>query len=161
MNKKQRLLLNCVLPLIASLLIYVLFRPRDIVVNKLIFSWIDSPPPVLKLPGCDWLVYNLPGALWLYAFLSFSLVLRNKLITLLPLCLALGIEAVQLLKITDGTFDILDVLFYLLAWTTFLYVSSLWKNEEITSAITQIRSRYKVAFVCFIVIVFLSDVSPY
>jgi hypothetical protein len=159
MKNRHRLLLNCALPLVTSLIIYVLFRPKDIVVNQLIYDLTGTHTPGLKLQGCGWLVYNLPGALWLYAFLSFSSQLRSRLITLLPLCLALGIEAVQLLKITDGTFDVMDVLFYLLAWLVFMYVSSLWKNAETAPVLVKIRSGYKVAFVFFILIVFLSDVS--
>jgi hypothetical protein len=159
MKSKRQLLLTCFLPLVLALVIYVLFRSRDTIVNKLIYSFWATPPPIWRLRYGQWLVYNLPGALWMYAFLWFGSFSRSRLLSLLPLGMALGIELLQLLHITDGTFDILDVGFYLLVLAVFAALGGFrwWRGPRV------VRSRrrsfaYKALFISFMVIVILSDV---
>jgi hypothetical protein len=160
MKRSRNFLLHCLPPLVVSLVIYMLFRSPDTIVNQVFSRLLGFRPPVLRLAHGQWLVYNLPGALWLYSFLWFSSLSRSKLLSLLPLGMALGIELVQLLHITDGTFDLLDVVFYLCALLAFVALGDLrWPTED--PAIprhSRLSRRYKFAFVSFMVIVVLSDV---
>ncbi|MGI4875168.1 MAG: hypothetical protein ACRYFX_28770 [Janthinobacterium lividum] len=161
MKSYRYVLLNCLLPLAASLLLYTLFRTRDTIVNQVIIHLLSFRPPVLQLPQAPWVVYNLPGALWLYAFLWFTSLSRSKFLTLLPLGLALGIEAVQLLHLTDGTFDGLDVLFYLLSLLAFVGLGGMgWVQPGPQAAVPRQRLSlgFKCVFAFFIAIVVLSDV---
>ncbi|WP_188812265.1 hypothetical protein [Hymenobacter cavernae] len=160
MKQTKHILLNCLLPLLVSLGIYVLFRPRNTIVNKVLFQFMAAKPPVLRLNYCRWIVYNLPGALWLYSFLSFSFIPARRRLTLLPLVMALGIEVLQLLHITDGTFDPLDVFFYVLAWLLFVGLGGAFQNSILVPVAPRPRVslRYKFTFVFFVAIVLLSDV---
>ena len=115
--------LQVLLPLSVGVLIYILFRdPR-----LLVFEWLGSTGTL------DWLlkarqvceplrppafvVYSLPGALWLYAFAAFMSVLWYEVDALrprlpwiaLPFLVAAASEGAQLLGYTDGTFDWKDV----------------------------------------------------
>lgn len=160
MKSSRNFLLHCLPPLVVSLVIYMLFRSPDTIVNQAFSHLLGFRPPVWRLAHGQWLVFNLPGALWLYSFLWFSSLSRSKLLTLLPLGMALGIELVQLLHITDGTFDLLDVVFYLCSLLAFVAFGGLsWPAEN--PAVPQrprLSKRYKFAFVSFMVIVVLSDV---
>jgi hypothetical protein len=160
MKRTKRLLLHSSLPLVLSLLIYVFFRSRSTIVNKLIFQVLGVAPPTLRLSHYRWVVYNLPGALWLYSFLSFSAISTRRRVSLIPLGLALGIEAAQGLHITDGRFDWQDVGFYLLAWATFLGLDYWFSAKPGSLPVVRppFSRRYKVAFACFIAVVLLSDV---
>ena len=161
MKGHRKILLNCLLPLVVSLLLYTLFRTRDTIVNQVFIHLLGFRPPVLHLPQAPWVVYNLPGALWLYSFLWFTSLSRSKFLTLLPLALALGIETVQLLHLTDGTFDALDVLFYLLSFGAFLGFGGMaWAkpSAEATPLSPRLSLGFKCVFAFFIAIVVLSDV---
>lgn len=163
MLTKRRALLHCLLPLLVSLGIYTLFRTPDTVVNRLLgFVWpsLVSALP-LRFSYAQWPVYNLPGALWMYAFLWMNTLSGRRWLRVLPLALALGIEAVQLVHLTDGTFDLLDVAFYLLAAGVFVAWGGLAAPALVPGpAAPQQRRRaaYRVAFVFFVAIVALSDV---
>ncbi|MCB2408031.1 hypothetical protein [Hymenobacter lucidus] len=159
MKNRKHLLLHCLLPLLVSLGIYVLFRPRNTIVNELLFQFMTTKPPMLHLAYCRWIVHSLPGALWLYSFLSFSAVPTRRLLSLLPLAMALGIEVVQYLHITDGRFDWLDVAFYLGAWLVFSARQWGSRSPLLPEAPRpRLTLRYKFAYGFFIGIVLLSDV---
>lgn len=159
MNHKKRVLLHSALPLLASLGIYVLFRPRNTIVNKLLFQFMTTKPPMLRLTYGRWIVQSLPGALWLYSFLNFSALPTRRLLSLLPLAMALGIEVLQYLHITDGRFDWLDVVCYLAAYLVFSGLQWWWHSPPLPDAPRpRLTRRYKLAYGFFIGIVLLSDV---
>ena len=161
----RRTLLYCLLPLLISFTIYAVFRSPDTIVNQVLLAIWPTKPPMLHLPQAAWVVYNLPGALWLFAFLWIGTLSASRRLTLLPLGLALGIEAVQLLHFTDGTFDALDVLFYLLALGVFAALGGLARQAPpVAPAATaepimqHLSKRYKLAMAVFVAMVLLSDV---
>ncbi len=96
------------------------------------FSWFDSinlsavisKLRLFTLPLSDylpnWFLYSLPDGLWLFSYLSVLLVVWENVITkhnihwlLLVPVVAIFSEIGQLFKIVPGTFDILDLTFYL------------------------------------------------
>ncbi len=101
--------------LLLCLGLFVLYRSEACVVNHL--ARLLLPDAVLdelrKGRGAmpDFIVYQLPGGLWVFAatLVSWStrIVLANRRVSLalLPLVSALGIELMQFLQWTDGTFD--------------------------------------------------------
>lgn len=123
MNKIQhRQIWHVILPLFLSLSIYLFFRPHDIAINKLVSLWIPQSLFSNQIDLANWIVYNLPGALWVYSFLSIFITKDGKglLFCLIPLLGAISIEVFQYFHITDGTYDLIDILFYLLAWGIFM-----------------------------------------
>ncbi|KAA9338522.1 hypothetical protein F0P96_06730 [Hymenobacter busanensis] len=144
--------------MLVSLVIYVCFRSQKTIVNQ-VLQLVGIRPALWRLTHARWLVYNLPGALWLYAFLWFSSLPGRKLLYLLPLSMALGIELLQLLHITDGTFDPLDVAFYGLAGLAFAASQHLTTPWTLPVFRTATRARlYRLTWVSFVAVVLLSDV---
>lgn len=157
----KRWAVHCALPLSISLFIYVCFRTQHTIVNEVLERLFGLQPVHWTLPGLPWVVYNLPGALWMYAFMCFSSRKGSRFLMYAPLVLALGIEAVQLLHLTDGTFDPLDVLFYLLAWQFFRFVRGSAPAEwprPFRPSPRRASWQYKMTFAGFVAIVLLSDV---
>tara|TARA_B100000768_G_C11135061_1_gene313506 strand:+ start:316 stop:675 length:360 start_codon:yes stop_codon:yes gene_type:complete len=96
------------------------------------FTWFDSlnlsvfisEIRFFTLPFSDhlpnWFLYSLPDGLWLFSYLSVLLMVWDNTISkhnihwllLVPL-FAVFSEIGQLFKIVPGTFDILDLTFYI------------------------------------------------
>jgi len=122
-------LLSVFCPLVLALAIYIIYRPIDVGVNKLgsilfgLSSYDEFVHPLVQaFPLSDFIVYALPGGLWVYSLTVASkfqsLRLKRVVIDLsiLPIVYALGLELCQYLGITDGRFDPLDIIAYIFAW---------------------------------------------
>ena len=96
------------------------------------FNWLDrihtfeviSDYRLFTLPLAEnlptWVLYSLPDGLWLFSYLSVLLAVWDNTISkdnihwiLLVPAIAVLIEFGQLFHIVSGTFDILDLTFYL------------------------------------------------
>ena len=98
---KKQLFFGHVLTLIIGGLIYILFRTDSLVM----FKWfaalsLDKPIEYLRdstltvknhLP--DWFLFSLPDGLWIFSYITFELG--------------------QLFNIVPGTFDAIDLIFYI------------------------------------------------
>ncbi len=121
--------LHVVVPVVLGGLLYGAFRSQD----HLLFAWADGlalTPAMTWLrtvaadfrPDSTWLLYSLPDGLWLYAFAFFMTStwreagIEARLWRFLPLALALGSEAAQGLHLLQGTFDMVDVATYIVAF---------------------------------------------
>jgi hypothetical protein len=113
-----RLFLHVFVPLFLGGAVYVLFRPRSL----LMFDWFDAVGLGAAIDGAralasglavpDVILFSLPNALWLYAF---AFVIRRlwpsgigALWVVAPVLLGVGAELGQLVGLVPGTFDILD-----------------------------------------------------
>ena len=131
-NRFFKILIIIVLPLMIALSIYVLFRSdsltiyywfpilkhiKHILVSKQAFNL-----NLLSRPVREFLIYSLPDGLWLYSFTCFMILIwdnsKSKLKyfwmyigTVIALTQKLG----QGLGIFNGTFDINDIVIYLIA----------------------------------------------
>lgn len=121
-------------PMLLALLIYVSFRSEKILINLLIDKsflgdifnhYRKMIAPIYTLIPHS-LCFSFPSALWLFSILNFFLLVWNFEINrsnfywyLLPLVYCLVLEFLQKKKVTDGTFDKIDVLFYLLSSVAF------------------------------------------
>lgn len=120
------------LPLGLALFIYAAFRPREIVVNQVLAHVLGTPfepwrmAMASALQPPDYVVYCLPGSLWVFAatLVSHALMPGTRRLrawaACMPLLVVESIELLQYLHITDGSFDPNDMVFgaglWLVAW---------------------------------------------
>jgi hypothetical protein len=108
----------------------------------------------------NWVIYSLPGGIWVFVLtIIFRRVYRKRItpqlpIDYLPMIYAIGLEFLQYLHVTDGTFDKMDLMIILAAeflarMLDFKQISTEYRLME--------KVHYLVAFSGFLVL-FLSDV---
>ncbi|MDZ7846933.1 MAG: hypothetical protein U5L96_09250 [Owenweeksia sp.] len=126
---KKQLLFGHVLTLAVGGLIYIAFRSDTLLMFKYIAAIsLDTPIEYLReitlttkkyLP--NWLLFSLPDGLWIFSYVTLTLFIwNNKItkenifwITIIP-CTVILFEIAQLLTFTPGTFDLVDLAFYLI-----------------------------------------------
>ena len=103
------------------LFIYLFYRPNSILINSyslhLFPNYTELKTNInILAPLNEFFIYNLPSGLWVMALTicsgNYDILLFSKKIKLahLPIALGLTIELFQLLGLTNGTFDIIDIL---------------------------------------------------
>lgn len=120
--------------LVVGILIYLLYRPYTILIFDLLDK-INLLQCVVKLReifpiNCtnEVIIYSLPSCLWTASYLLYMYTLVRKfsfrgkltLALLLPI-LALVFEFLQGLGLCTGTFDIVDVIFYIIPILTYIF----------------------------------------
>lgn len=131
-NRLVKILIIIVIPLMVALSIYALFRTDKLTVyywfpilkqiRHALISKLDFNLNFLSKPVRGFLIYSLPDGLWLYSFTCFMILIWDNskskfkyfwmyIGTLIALTQKLG----QGLGIFSGTFDINDVVIYLIA----------------------------------------------
>ena len=125
-------------------LLYILFRSECLMVNRWVLSnqygsifkiiRIQTFQKLESIP--KWMIYSLPDALWLMAFgLFLQLIWINEtkririIWTVVPCSVAVLWELFQATHHVNGTFDLVDLIFYFL--TTLLLINNLKTNEKI------------------------------
>lgn len=109
--------------LLPSLFIYLFYRPDTVVINTICISVFSRPnyeavKSVVQqaLPLSNWIIYTLPGLLWVSAATLvsryFYIRLRHKALSCgyFPLMYSVSLEGLQYLHFTRGYFDWLDVM---------------------------------------------------
>ena len=111
------------LSLFLGCLIYIAFRQETLI----LFTWFDisylSEFRLITLPFSqilpNWFLYSLPDGLWVFSYVTISLVYwknvinkRNIFWIIIIPCIGLSSEIGQLFNILPGTFDKSDLLFY-------------------------------------------------
>lgn len=138
MNSTLRYSLSIILPLVAGLSIYLLFRSDTSLIGSalglqqgLFLENIDASPLSYFLAFC------VPDGLWCLTLLQTNALIhhvcgRNEinLLDLLVLILPFGIELAQMTDWMPGTFDLWDILTYI--FTYILYF--LWIKKESSHA---------------------------
>jgi hypothetical protein len=122
------------LALLISLFIYVFYRSEKTVVNELIVFFLSFETySVIKssivgaMPLNEIIVFSLPGGLWIFCATALSqdlyIRLRNYTVQLylVPISFAIGLEFCQLIHLTHGSFDLWDLVFYLIFWLLAFY----------------------------------------
>lgn len=119
------------LPLIIGVLVYGFGR------NCFMSHEITS----LQVRFPKWITYNLPDGLWLFAFLNCLWLIWNNdyksmhAWTFTVTIFSIGSEYLQKAGIIAGTFDLLDIFFYLLAYFLFLLCSLPFQQSNKTITI--------------------------
>lgn len=129
--------------LVSGGLLYILFRSEYLMVNRWalnnqygsIFKIIRIQTFQILETVPKWIIYSLPDALWLMSFgLILQLIWKNEtkririFWTLVPCSIALLWELFQATHFVNGTFDVVDLLFYFS--TTLLLINNLKTNEK-------------------------------
>ena len=129
MRLKSLILTHVISPILIGGFIYISFRSLSL----RLFKWLDAlglmttslsirnffHPFKKDLP--NWVYFSLPDGLWVYSFSSAIMIMwRNnyekaKYWLLIPFFLGIIIEIAQGLKIIRGTFDIIDLIFSIIA----------------------------------------------
>lgn len=113
-------------------LIYILFRTSSLKM----FAWYETIglssltialrkltfPFAPKIP--EWILFSLPDGLWIFSYVSLMLCIWNNTVSfknlfwilIIPF-LAIGSEIGQGLGLIPGTFDLADLLLYILGMT--------------------------------------------
>ncbi len=126
---KIQIIVGHLFTLLLGGLIYILFRQDTLKM----FSWFDNINlstvisklrlRTVPLSGHfpNWFLYSLPDGLWLFSYLSGFLVVWDNVISKHNIYWLLSIPMVAILseigqffEIVPGTFDIFDLLFYIL-----------------------------------------------
>lgn len=132
----NKITIAVIAPLIVGGLIYILFRPETLIM----FDWFEKAGLLQfiqdlrtsfkgKLILPQWIIYNLPDALWILSFTNLMLLIwqlkltKNSIFWIL-LAPTIGVfsELGQATGILAGTFDLNDLYFILAASITpFIY----------------------------------------
>lgn len=112
--------MHSILPLILGGLIYYYFRSNRIILNLFLNKMtILKNSHKATLPEC--LVYNLPDGLWAYSLMSSILLIfdqrleeKSKYWIIIAFLFPILSEFLQLLKVQQGTFDVIDIIYYLI-----------------------------------------------
>ena len=171
MSRNRFLILEIILPLLVACLLYLLFRPVDTVIFKIttcfglesVLLFFRSLIDQSLIPS--WIIYSLPGGLWLFAFQNTISLLKNFSYkeVIIPIISALGIgvglEVFQYFNITDGRFDWMDVLIYSISTITSLTTIFLINNKW--EFYTEEKASMKLSgfiYLFFVVIIYLADI---
>jgi hypothetical protein len=125
---------NLVVALSVSLFIYLFYRSERTVVNELavLVLSFDIYAAIKKsivdaIPLNGQIIFSLPGGLWIFCATALSKDFYMKIrdhkiqVVLVPILFAIGLEFCQLIHLTNGRFDIWDIVFYLLFWLLACY----------------------------------------
>jgi hypothetical protein len=144
MKRISNILIYVLIPILIGGLIYIASRSKTLKM----FNWFEKMNLSneietirnyfvgIELP--NWIVYNLPDLLWVFSFTSFLLLIWNKRIEkenlfyiLFPMCIGVFSEIGQFFSIINGTFDKLDIIFYVFGgFSSILIISKLKINKN-------------------------------
>ena len=155
--KKNYVLIG--LSLLISLFIYVFYRTERTLVNELIIRLISvTTYKTLReavahaLPLNDVIVYSLPEGLWIFCITLTSKPYFIRLYgwyldcVYIPLVFCISLEMLQLVHITNGRFDWMDILVSVLFWLPGRYG---FNSDEKKHILTNINSRTLVCLLSY------------
>lgn len=160
--------LHMVGPLLISTYIYTCCRPAGVGVQQA-WIWLLGHDGLVEFQSVyattvtlsEWVVYSLPALLWTFSiglmacFFDLDYKRRYYLLCLLPLALTLGLEALQYMQLTDGTFDTGDVWAGMLGYGgAILYIRT---HPVVTIRLQDVHVR-RLLFAVLFAFVYLGDV---
>ena len=118
------------------LFIYVFYRTEKTLVNYVAVALLSKGGYegikeiiISVLPLKDAIVYSLPEGLWVFcititsSFFYIRVRRRRYGLTMIPILLAIGMEVFQLLGISNGRFDYMDILLSAAFWLLAVYIT--------------------------------------
>jgi len=121
MKHLRYLTANVFIPLVLGTAIYLCFRTETQFLSWIPFGLMMPEESLALVNSHSWIIYNLPDALWLYAFICSLLTVweSNSKIgiaySFVALSVAVIFELLQKKGWATGTFDLLDIYFYIAA----------------------------------------------
>jgi|TARA_B110000211_G_scaffold2155_1_gene2643 hypothetical protein len=141
----RKLIFLSILSILLGGVIYIAFRSSSII----LFKWIDyivliDPVENLRivtLPYKEylskWFLYSLPDGLWMFSYSCIVLVIWKRKITKYSLLWLLSLpmisilfEVLQYYNYFNGTFDIVDIFFFLMGSLLPILINKKMKNEN-------------------------------
>jgi hypothetical protein len=127
-QKHIRILLTAVTPLIFGGLIYIIYRSETLLMFKY-FNKIGLSENIIKLRQVfeniilpSWTIFSLPDALWIFSFTNLMLIIWDYRITIQSIIwiligpfIGIVLEIGQAFHLIRGTFDIIDLIFIIIA----------------------------------------------
>ena len=138
--KKEYLLIGIFL--LISLFIYVFYRTGTTVVNKLVVCFISEEAytslkaaVVSSIPLSNVAIYSVPEGLWMFCITLTSKPFYTSLFgqridcLYIPLIFCISLEILQLLHLTNGQFDYIDIVIFVQFWLLGRYALPI-RNEQ-------------------------------
>ena len=151
------------------LFIYMFYRTEKTVINQVFIYLFSLPTDAafkmqvnILFPLNSYFVYSLPEGLWLLCITIsstfFYLEINGRRLNLVyfPILFALILEFFQLLHLTNGRFDLMDILFSVAFWITGFLLTDHHQHKE---NILQTRSARSVFCVMSYSLVYLAHVN--
>lgn len=118
---KPKYYLGIFIPLLFCGIICLAYRPSDTLGHVVFEQWftIDFSN---SIPLNNIVIYNLPAALWVFSMTLFSYGLSVKIkqstirLIYVPILFVIVLELLQILNLTDGTFDLIDIILPILGY---------------------------------------------
>ncbi len=160
--------ISIIIPLIICLFIYTFYRAEETNVNLLLKHVFHSDFQSIRahvsetIPLPSVVIYNLPEGLWIFSItllganLFLTITQRKIHIVYFPILFVLLLEILQLFKITDGTFDLLDIVISSAFWLLALAYCSTYE-----SSLRELKNN-RARFILFIIVfslAYLSDLN--
>ena len=142
----RKLIFLSILSILFGGLIYIAFRSSSII----LFKWIDymvlidsvedlrrvTLPFKENLP--DWFLYSLPDGLWMFSYSCVVLIIWKREITKYSLLWLLSLPMISIFceilqyYYINGTFDVIDIIFYIFGALLPILINKKIKNEKYT-----------------------------
>jgi hypothetical protein len=152
-----------IISLLISLFIYLFYRTDRTLVNQLVIHLISIDTYAkLKasvagaLPLNDIIVYSLPEGLWVFCI---TLTSRHYYIEMfgrrmdclyIPILFSVGLELFQLLHITNGRFDFMDISVSFIFWLSGAYlIGGRYQKQNI---LTQLNLKTTVCLASYCIV---------
>lgn len=145
MTRIKNIILFVLLPILIGGHIYIVSRPKSLKM----FKWFENLSidkltnsirnAFIHIDYPYWVKYNLPDLLWVFSFTSLMLIIWDKkiiteniLYIIFPVLVGILSEVGQLLGIINGTFDIIDILFYAIGFllSILIFINSKSNKNE-------------------------------
>ncbi len=149
MKRISNIMTYVLLPIFIGGLIYIVSRSKSLKM----FDWFEkinlsNEVSIIRdyfsnveLP--NWIIYNLPDFLWVFSFTSLLFIIWNKKIEkenvfylLFPMGIGVLSEFGQLFSIINGTFDKVDIIFYVFGGLSSIYIISKFKINNYEKTVT-------------------------
>ena len=122
--------INIIIPIFLGILIYYIRGVGNLEISKYISPISSYRINISNNIVFNLLMFNLPDALWLYAFLSCIILIWNtkkqqNLMIFLVYIIAISLEFAQYFNLLNGTFDIIDIIFYTIT-IIFIYIKNMF-----------------------------------
>lgn len=137
------LVIFVILPMLICGMIYVLARPTSII----LFSWLNEvglEDFIFNIRSVinanhyinDWFLYNSPALFWSFSFTcflgviwSFNFDFESIGLFLIPMCLGIITEVLQEIGVIKGTFDIVDIILYIIGGLSGIFLINIINNR--------------------------------
>lgn len=112
--------------ILLGILLYVFFR-TDVIFLQILE--IDHSPLIVLGSNFleNFILYNLADILWALALLLFATGINDKPVRIIALIIPTLMELLQCFKVGPGTFDIIDLIAYIVISLLFFVI---WKRKK-------------------------------